>query len=113
MAGRGGVARLFERHRPRLLKELDINRIFPKLARKGVFTPVEETEISSITDNIKKIEVFLDLLSVKGTKAFQEFCSSLEELSPSLLTSFLLDTSGKYFWIFHITRSIVQRCEEY
>ncbi|XP_050399487.2 tight junction protein ZO-1 isoform X3 [Patella vulgata] len=93
MAGRGGVARLFERHRSRLLKELDINRIFPKLARKGVFTAVEETEISSITDNIKKLEVFLDLLSVKGTKAFQEFCSSLEELSPNLLTSFLLETS--------------------
>jgi len=94
MAGKGGSARLLARHKASIVRELDVNKILPRLVRKGMITKSEETEILESGDQRRRSETFLDVLSRKGLPAFHEFCASLEANAPHLLTGFLLDTPG-------------------
>ncbi|XP_013406126.2 tight junction protein ZO-1-like isoform X4 [Lingula anatina] len=91
MAGKGGVARLLAKHRATIIRDLDVNRILPSLSQKGVFTRVEEHDILASADPRSRTEVFIDILAHKGLTAFHEFCSTLENTYPRLLTCFLLD----------------------
>ncbi|XP_033725435.1 tight junction protein ZO-1-like isoform X4 [Pecten maximus] len=92
MAGKGGVTRLFARHKTSILRDLDVNKVVPRLVRKGIISKSEEKDILEKNDTRKRSETFLDVLSRKGVPAFHEFCAILEELAPHLLTGFLLDT---------------------
>lgn len=95
MAGKGVVARLLSQHRTMLLRDLDVNRILPRLMRRGVFSTAEEKEIMIVADPSRRVETFLDVLSRKGLTAFREFCQALEDFTPHILTEFLLDIPGK------------------
>ena len=96
MAGKEGVSRLLARHKASLVRDLDVNRLIPRLLSKEIITAAEEKLIVENNDPQKRTETFLELLSKKGVGAFHEFCACLEEVSPHLLTGFLLDTSSKY-----------------
>ncbi|CAL1548287.1 unnamed protein product [Lymnaea stagnalis] len=91
MAGKSGIARLLERVRPIFLKELDINKLLPRLLSRGLFSVSEEKEILSPLNPKKRIDILLDILSSKDRVAFAEFCKSLEECAPHLLTSLVLE----------------------
>ncbi|XP_041355918.1 tight junction protein ZO-1-like isoform X2 [Gigantopelta aegis] len=93
MAALSGVCRLIERHRSKLVKELDVESILPRLVRQGVFSKSEESEIVAISNAHKRTDFFLDTLSRKGLEAFQVYCAALEDFAPHLLTMFLLETS--------------------
>lgn len=95
-SSKGAVSRLLAKQRASLIRDLDVDRILPRLVRKGVFTAVEEKEILSRGEQRAETELFLDFLERKDATAFREFCSSLEDYHPSLLTRFLLDNPGKY-----------------
>ncbi|XP_064596394.1 tight junction protein ZO-1-like [Liolophura sinensis] len=90
-SSKGAVSRLLVKQRASLIRDLDVDRILPRLVRKGVFTAVEEKEILSRGEQRAETELFLDFLERKDATAFREFCSSLEDYHPSLLTRFLLD----------------------
>ena len=96
MAGKNTVARLLGQHKAAILRDLDVNRVLPRLIKNEVITQSEEKHILGAGDRVKQCEVFLDILSKKGVGAFHEFCASLEESSPHLLTGFLLENPGKY-----------------
>lgn len=94
MAGKGGVSRLFARHKQLLMRELDVEKVIVRLVRKELISRTEERDILAIADPKRKCERFIDLMSKKGIPAFHEFCAVLEEIAPHLLTNFLLETSG-------------------
>lgn len=81
--------------RERILEELDVNKVLSYLVYKRVFSLEEYKDIWSQENYKKRTEYFLDKLSLKGPGAFSVFCSILEEISPNLLTCFLLGYEGK------------------
>lgn len=91
MAGKSGIARQLERVRSKFVQELDINKVLPRLLRRGIFSVSEEKEILAPALPQKRIEVLLDILSKKDRNVFVEFCRSLEDCAPHLLTFIVLD----------------------
>ncbi|CAG5114445.1 unnamed protein product, partial [Candidula unifasciata] len=92
MAGKSGIARQLERVRPKFDQELDINKVFPRLLRRGIFSVSEEKRILEPTVPQRRIDVLLDIISKKDRNVFVEFCKTLEECDPHLLTVIVLDT---------------------
>lgn len=88
------AARVLMQHRELLLNELDVNKVLPHLLYKKVFSLSEYTEILGQESSRKKAELFLDQIVAKGPAAVYSFCSVLEEVSPHLLTCFLLGHEG-------------------
>lgn len=88
------AVRLLKQHRELLLNELDVNKVLPYLLYKKVFSLSEYTEILGQESSRKRAELFLDRIVDKGPAAFHSFCSVLEEVSPHLLTCFLLGHEG-------------------
>ncbi|XP_053345528.1 tight junction protein ZO-1 isoform X7 [Clarias gariepinus] len=84
------AVRLLKQHRELLLNELDVNKVLPYLLYKKVVSLGEYTEIQGQKSGRKRAEIFLDQIVDKGPDAFYSFCSILEEVSPHLLTCFLL-----------------------
>ncbi|XP_059173109.1 tight junction protein ZO-1-like isoform X2 [Physella acuta] len=91
MAGKSGIARQLERVRAKIVQELDINKLLPRLLRRGIFSVSEEKDILSPTIPQKRTEKLLDILSSKDRSAFSDFCKTLEEVAPHLLTSLILE----------------------
>ncbi|CAG5116189.1 unnamed protein product, partial [Candidula unifasciata] len=77
MASRNGLFRQLTRVRSKFVEELDINTLLPRLLVKRLFTLAE---------------ILLDILSTKDRPVFIEFCRSLEELAPHLLTTLVLES---------------------
>lgn len=99
MAGKSGIARQLERVRSKFVQELDINKVFPRLLKRGIFTVSEEERILEPTVPQKRIDLLLDIISKKDSNVFFEFCKTLEECDPHLLTVFVLDTlQGRNHW---------------
>ncbi|XP_070178926.1 tight junction protein ZO-1-like isoform X3 [Littorina saxatilis] len=90
MAGTGVWIRLLERHRARLTKDPDMNRVVPKLIKRGFFSNVEERQLASVPDASERTDLVLDKLS-RDPDAFRGFCMTLEECAPHLLTELLFD----------------------
>lgn len=88
-----GIARLLSKHKAAFMKDVDINRVANKLARKGVISKKEEQVLYECNDAKLRAELFVDILSDKNPNVFHEFCGALEECAPFLLTRFLLDAS--------------------
>ncbi|KAJ8311748.1 hypothetical protein KUTeg_011103 [Tegillarca granosa] len=95
MAGTDAIARLLDRHKVTLARDIDVNKFLPRLKRKGIITKADEKEIFGKNDQNIVTETFLEVLSRKGLTAFQEFCTCLEEIAPHLLTVFLIDSPAK------------------
>lgn len=97
MAARSGPDRLLERVRSKLVQQLDINKVLPRLLRRGMFSVSEEKEILTPSTPQQRTAVLLDIIAAKNDNktAFAEFCKTLEECSPQLLTLFVLDGQGK------------------
>ena len=89
----GGIARLLTKHKAAFVKDVDINRVANKLARKGVISKKEEQVLYECGDAKTRAELLVDILSDKSPNVFHEFCGTLEECAPHLLTRFLLDAS--------------------
>lgn len=97
MAGKSEVASQLERVRSTFVKELDVNKLLPRLSVRGLLTLSEKKEILSQTVAQKRTEVLLDILSLKDRSVFIEFCKILEDCAPHLLTALVLDArQGRY-----------------
>jgi len=91
------VGRLLLKHKSSLAKDADIDSIVSKLTHRGALNQKEEEVIFECADSKKKADIFVDIISDKGTRTFHEFCNVLEECAPHLLTRFLLDSGpGMY-----------------
>ncbi len=66
MAGKGGARYLLMKHKPQIIRELDVSRTLPPLVNRGIFNYSEEQEIVQHTDPRRRTETFVDLLSMKG-----------------------------------------------
>jgi hypothetical protein len=100
------VGRLLQKHKTAFSKDIDINRIVSKLTQRGALNKKEEEVILECGDQKQKGEIFMDILSEKGSRFFHEFCAVLEECAPHLLTRFLLDASPgilSYYGIYKIS----------
>ncbi len=98
MAGsRKSIARLLDRHKTVLGRELDPtnSQVLSHLVKKGVMSGEELHLLTSERNYAVRGEMFVDLFSRKGFNAFREFCITLELECPHLLTSLLLDSTGK------------------
>ena len=108
MAGsRKSIQKLLERHKLQISRELDPGQsgILTQLVKKGVLNAEEESKIRIETNLTAKADLFVDILSKKGFNAFREMCNALELECPHLLTSLLLDSTGKtkkYFFLCQI-----------
>ncbi|XP_038002617.1 tight junction protein ZO-1 isoform X4 [Motacilla alba alba] len=85
-----GLSEIPSNQREKILEELDVNKVLSYLVYKRVFSLEEYKDIWSQESYKKRTEYFLDKLYLKGPGAFSAFCSVLEEVSPNLLTCFLL-----------------------
>ena len=81
-----GFSRQLEKVRNSIVKELDVNKLFPKLLRKGVFTVSEERKILAISTPDERTNLILDVVASKEKTVFIDFCQTLGECSPKLLT---------------------------
>ncbi len=98
MAGsRKSIARLLDRHKTVLGREMDPtnSQVLAHLVKKGVLSPEEQHLLISERNYAVRGEMFVDLFSRKGFNAFREFCITLELECPHLLTSLLLDSTGR------------------
>ncbi|KAK7491075.1 hypothetical protein BaRGS_00017639 [Batillaria attramentaria] len=94
MAGTGVWVRLLERHRARLSKDPDMNRVVTRLIKRGIFSIPEERQLASAVDASERTDLLIEKLS-RDPEAFREFCMTLEECAPHLLSEFVFDCGGK------------------
>ena len=102
MAGsRKSIQRLLDRHKLQISRELDPGNsgILTQLSKKGVINSDEERHILSEQNIAARGDLFVEILAKKGFNAFREMCIALELECPHLLTSLLLDSTGKNTFI--------------
>ena len=77
--------------------ELDpsVSPVLHHLVNKHVITVEEERSLVNEKNPTLRGEIFVDLFAQKGFNAFRELCNCLEMDCPHLLTSLLLDSTGK------------------
>ena len=94
---RKSIARLLDRHKTVLGREMDPtnSQVLDHLVKKGVLSSDELQVLICERNYAARGEMFVDLFSRKGFNAFREFCITLELECPHLLTSLLLDSTGK------------------
>ncbi|KAF3688705.1 hypothetical protein EXN66_Car004377 [Channa argus] len=73
------TAKILKQHKQKILSELDVNAVLPRLVYDKVFSLGEYKEILGQESNKKRTEIFLDHLCSKEPAAFCSFCSVLEE----------------------------------
>ena len=98
MAGsRRSIQKLLDRHKLQISKELDPSQsaILTQLTKKGVIVSDEERQILCEQNVAARGDLFVEILSKKGFNAFREMCTALELECPHLLTSLLLDSTGR------------------
>ncbi len=98
MAGsRKSIQKLLDRHKSQLARELDpqTSSVMTTLTKKGVLNTEEERILLHERNLTARGDLFVDILSKKGFNAFRELCVTLELECPHLLTSLLLDSTGK------------------
>ena len=80
-----------------LALELDpsVSPVLHHLVNKHVITAEEERSLVNEKNPTLRGEIFVDLFAQKGFNAFRELCNCLEMDCPHLLTSLLLDSTGK------------------
>ena len=82
--------------------ELDpsVSPVLHHLVNKHVITVEEERSLVNEKNPTLRGEIFVDLFAQKGFNAFRELCNCLEMDCPHLLTSLLLDSTGKksFYW---------------
>lgn len=86
---------MLDRHKLQIAKELTGQNLLAQLSKKGVFNAEEEQLIAAEADLTCRADLFVEILSKKGFNAFRELCIALEMECPHLLTSLLLDSTGK------------------
>ncbi len=93
------IARLLERHKSALAREVEGTGVLGRLVAKGVLAAEEER---ALREDARPAaaggtggDLLVDTFSRKGFDAFRELCVTLEVESPHLLTSLLLDSQGK------------------
>lgn len=82
-------------YREKILRDLSVSRLLPRLVYDGVFSVWEYRDILARNSHPQRVESFLLKLCSKGPKAFCAFCSHLEAFCPYLLTCFFLYYQGK------------------
>lgn len=98
MAGsRRSIQKLLDRHKLQISKELDPSQsgLIGHLTKKGVFSVDEEKQLMLEQNVSARGDLFVEILAKKGFNAFREMCVALELECPHLLTSLLLDSTGK------------------
>ncbi len=95
MPGSRSVARLLERHKSALSRELSNTSVVSLLAKRGVITAEEEAALLSETRPEARADVFVSFFAQKGFNSFRELCVTLEMECPHLLTALLLDNPGE------------------
>ena len=98
MAGsRRSIQKLLDRHKLQISKELDPSQsgLIGQLTKKGVFSVDEEKQLMLEQNVSARGDLFVEILAKKGFNAFREMCVALELECPHLLTSLLLDSTGK------------------
>ena len=95
------IARLLQRHRTELskvnltplLEHLVKNRVISKEEQQSVINC--ETSKRGAAGPLGSVDKLIEILPSKGFNAFREFCAILEMDCPHLLTSLVLDSTGK------------------
>lgn len=82
-------------YREKILRDLSVSRLLPRLVYDGVFSLREYRDILARDGHPQRVESFLLKLCSKGPRAFCAFCSHLEAFCPYLLTCFFLYYQGK------------------
>lgn len=95
MPGSRSIARLLERHKDSLARELESTNVLHHLCKKGVISREETERIAGCTDAESRADAIVDLFSQKGFNAFRELCVTLELECPHLLTALLLDNGSR------------------
>ncbi len=94
------IARLLERHKSALAREVERTGVLARLAKKGVLSGEEEARLRQDarpgSEGGTGGSLLVDVFSRKGFDAFRELCVTLEVESPHLLTSLLLDSQGEW-----------------
>ena len=99
MTGSKGIARLLDRHKIALSREIDSSSILQHLVKKGVLSHDDERKLVSERNTHTRSDLLVEMFAQKGFNAFRELCMILELECPHLLTSLLLDSTGKIFLI--------------
>lgn len=98
MAGsRKSIQKLLDRHKLQISRELDPSQsaMLTQLSKKGVINVDEEKQLIGETNIAARGDLFVEILAKKGFNAFREMCTALELECPHLLTSLLLDSTGR------------------
>ena len=74
-----------------------VSPVLHHLVNKHVITAEEERSLVNEKNPTLRGEIFVDLFAQKGFNAFRELCNCLEMDCPHLLTSLLLDSTGKTY----------------
>lgn len=95
MTGSKGIARLLDRHKIALSREIDASSILQHLVKKGVLSHEDERRLVSERNVMVRSDLLVEMFAHKGFNAFRELCMILELECPHLLTSLLLDSAGR------------------
>ena len=96
MAGYGGgIARLLGKHRKTLVREINADQVIPYLVRNGIIDYSEDRDLYMTQTPKQRAELLIDILAKKGGQGFRELCSALEVQNPRLLSTLLVDLTGR------------------
>ena len=96
MASKSNISRQLDRVSQKFAKELDVNKVLPRLLRRGVFSVSEEKNVLGQNNPEERTKLMLDIISRKDKSVFADFCKTLEECAPNLLTYLALESIGKF-----------------
>ena len=96
MPGSRSIARLLERHKEALSRELESTNVLRHLCKKGVISDRETDSILSASNGDRRADAIVELFSQKGFNVFRELCVTLELECPHLLTALLLDNGSRH-----------------
>lgn len=93
-------SRLLLQNKSRIVRELDVIKVLPRLVQKRAFTIAEERQILSKSDNAGRAEALIDLLTQKPAGAFDEFNNCLKTTYPKLRQLLLVSAYGKWPFVY-------------
>ena len=94
MAERAETSEVLNKFKFSIAQYLNIEEVTIYLRRHGIFTHNDKIDILFYDDNVSRTQKFVDILSKKSLRAFQDFCACLQTFSPHLLTIIASDHTG-------------------
>ncbi|ELU15341.1 hypothetical protein CAPTEDRAFT_190223 [Capitella teleta] len=87
---------ILDKNRDKLIENMEMRKLWNCLRSKGIITKSDEEHFKSSGEGLPAKEKFLDFLTTRPDKDFNEFCKCLTETEQGHLAKILQGTETKF-----------------